>query len=163
VSDLERSYGIRYLAPLDASRTPFADHAFDACISTDTLEHIPEESIVEIFKELRRTVRPLGIISAVIDYSDHYAYTDRRIGALNYLQYSTEEFNRYNHRVHYQNRLRHYDYARIFAALGFTCIHEEALATAPGPPRIAKEFNRDDPSLCATRGTFLLQNPCGAD
>jgi SAM-dependent methyltransferase len=158
ISDIERYYGIHYMSPFDAARTPFDEDTFDACISTDTLEHIPENDIVAIFKELRRIVRPGGLISAVIDYSDHYSHTDRRVGPLNYLRYSTAEFKKYNHTVHYQNRLRHYDYARIFDALGYHCLKNEAADTVPLPGEIADEFRSSDPSLCALRGVFLLEN-----
>jgi hypothetical protein len=158
VSDIEQYYKVRYRAPFDAARTAFGDNALDACISTDTLEHIPEDSIVAIFHELRRIIRPEGLISAVIDYSDHYAYTDPSIGPLNYLQYSIEEFKRYNHNSYSQNRLRHHDYELIFRELGFRFIRNEALDMAQMPRRIASHFDRSEPSLCAQRGIFLLQN-----
>ena len=158
IADLERNYNIRYIAPLDASRTPFDDDSFDACISTDTLEHIPEDSILAIFRELRRIIRPDGLISSVIDYSDHYSYTDKHIGPLNCLQFTAAEFEKHNHSVHYQNRLRHYDYARMFAALGFRTLKKEAVDFVPLPVRIAPEFDPSEPSLSALRGIFLLQN-----
>ncbi|MFZ1086553.1 MAG: methyltransferase domain-containing protein [Terracidiphilus sp.] len=158
IQDLEHHYGIRYLTPMDASKTPFADSAFDACISTRTLEHIPRESIIAIFQELRRILRPDGLISAAIDYSDHYANSDPRIGRLNFLQYSAKEFKRYNHKVHYQNRLRHYDFERIFKSLGYKVVKNDTLDYYPRPERISSEFESDEPTLCAQRGVFLLQN-----
>jgi SAM-dependent methyltransferase len=158
LSDIERYYKVRYLAPFDAARTPFGDNAFDACVSTDTLEHIPEDSIIAIFQELRRIIRPEGLISAVIDYSDHYAYTDKSIGPLNYLQYSVEEFKMYNHNSYSQNRLRHHDYELIFRGLGYRLIRNEALDMAEMPRRISSHFDQSEPSLCAQRGIFLLQN-----
>jgi SAM-dependent methyltransferase len=158
IYDIERYYGVRYISPFDAATTPFDDDTFDGCISTDTLEHIPEDVIIAIFKELRRIIRPGGRISAVIDYSDHYSHTDTTIGPLNYLRYSESEFKKYNHMVHYQNRLRHYDYARLFAALGYLCLRSEAADIAPLPTQIAHEFRQTEPSLCALRGLFLLEN-----
>lgn len=158
ISELEQNYNIRYIAPFDAANTPFDDNTFDGCISTDTLEHIPEDAIISIFKELRRIIRPGGLISAVIDYSDHYSYTDRNIGPLNYLQYSTDEFKKYNHNVHYQNRLRHYDYARLFDSMGFRLIKKEAVDFVSLPARISSEFDQSEPSLRALRGIYLLQN-----
>jgi SAM-dependent methyltransferase len=158
ISDIERYYRVRYISPFDAATTPFDDDTFDGCVSTDTLEHIPEGAIIAIFKELRRIIRPGGMISAVIDYSDHYSHTDTHIGPLNYLQYSANEFKKHNHMVHYQNRLRHYDYARLFTGLGYLCLRSEAIDIAPPPTRIAHEFQKSEPSLCALRGVFLLEN-----
>jgi Methyltransferase domain len=157
--ELARFYGICYLAPFDAARTPFDDGAFNACISTDTLEHIPDEGIVAIFNELRRIIAPQGLISAVIDYSDHYAYTDRNIGPLNYLQYSSRQFAQFNHRIHYQNRLRHSDYVRLFRSLDLRIVKAEAVDMAPLPAQVSCEFDRNEASLCARKGIFLLQNP----
>ena len=83
------NYGIKYRAPYDAANTDFDDKSLDACISTNTLEHIPEESIVAIFREL---IKDSGVVSANIDYSDHYAHTDKNISALNYLKFNAKDW-----------------------------------------------------------------------
>lgn len=158
VDDIERCYGIKYIAPLDVARAPFSDNFFDGCISTNTLEHIPKKSIIDIFKELKRIIKPGGLISAVIDYSDHYSHTDKNIGAINYLMYSSDEFSNYNHVSHYQNRLRHYDYEVIFRDLLFEVLKSEARDIAVPPRNISEEFNSNESSLCATWGVFLLKN-----
>lgn len=72
-------YGIEYKAPFDSAKTGFTSESIDACISTNTLEHIPVNSIKEIFKELYRTLKSSSVVSAIIDYSDHYAHTDKSI------------------------------------------------------------------------------------
>jgi SAM-dependent methyltransferase len=159
IADIERYYRVRYFAPFDATKTNFKDNAFDSCISTNTLEHIPVHTIVSIFRELRRIIRPGGLISAIIDYSDHYAHTDSNIGPLNFLQYSAEKFKKHNCNIHYQNRLRHYDYARIFEAMGYQCLRSEDSNIAPPPTWISPEFDQSEPSLCALSGVFLLRNP----
>jgi SAM-dependent methyltransferase len=115
-------YGIEYRAPYDAAKTDFDDKSVDACISTNTLEHIPKESIIAIFLELNRILKDGGIVSAKIDYSDHYANTDKNISLLNYLNFDESSWQRYNHNCHYQNRLRHYDYIEIFNRCGFDVI-----------------------------------------
>lgn len=157
LTDIRDLYNISYRAPYDVSRTDFDDDTFDACVSTNTLEHIPRESLVQIFTELRRIIRPGGLISAIIDYSDHYAHTDRSISRLNFLSFSDKEFSRYNHKVHYQNRLRHYDYEEMFADLGFELVRHEALNKVPLPAAIANMFRTGDPSLPYATGCFLLK------
>ena len=47
-----KKYGIQCKAPYDASKTDLCDRSLDACISTNTLEHIPEASILSIFLNL---------------------------------------------------------------------------------------------------------------
>jgi predicted SAM-dependent methyltransferase len=76
------AYNISYQAPVDVSCSGLADNSLDACISTSTLEHIPVDSLSAILKELRRVLKPGGVISAVVDYSDHYSHTDKKIQAL---------------------------------------------------------------------------------
>ena len=51
------------------------------------LEHIPKDSIKKIFIELRRILKKDGVVCATIDYTDHYAHTDKNIGLLNFLSY----------------------------------------------------------------------------
>jgi SAM-dependent methyltransferase len=157
VEDIRREYDIDYRAPVDMTRCGFADDEFDACISTATLEHIPRDTIVGIFRELKRVVREEGLVSAVIDYTDHYSYTDRSISALNFLSFSSRDFSRHNHESHYQNRLRHYHFEQMFAALGFETVRSEALNKAAPPARVSEEFDRGEDSVFATRGHFLLR------
>lgn len=157
LSDIRNNYGITYLAPFDIAKSSFDDDSFDACISSYTLEHIPKGSIYEIFKELKRIIRNEGIISAIIDYSDHYAHTDNSISRLNYLSFNSMEFERYNHKSHYQNRLRHYNYADIFRELGFVILKSEALNRIEPPSEISGEFNVEDDATFATLGVFLLR------
>lgn len=66
VEELQEHYQITYKAPLDASKTGFADRSIGVCTSTNTLEHIPLQSIREIFRELHRVLRDDGYVSAVI-------------------------------------------------------------------------------------------------
>jgi len=124
-SDLN-DYGIDYRAPFDASDTGFPDKFIDVCVSTNTLEHIPKEALIKIFFELNRILKDSGIVSLVIDYSDHYSHTDSSIGPLNYLNYSESEWAKFNHDCHFQNRMRHYDYIEILKHCGFQIIEENS-------------------------------------
>ncbi|MDO8860412.1 class I SAM-dependent methyltransferase [Haliea sp. E1-2-M8] len=150
-------YGIDYRAPYDASDTDFEDSSIDSCISTNTLEHIPRESILEIFDELHRILKPGGIISAKIDYSDHYAHTDPSISLLNFLKFSETEWKLFNHNCHYQNRMRHYDFIQIFDKLGFKIVEEEATYDENKiPQEIADRFDTQPDTWAATSGYFVL-------
>jgi SAM-dependent methyltransferase len=150
-------YGIEYRAPCDAGSTGLASGSFDACISTNTLEHIPAPDIERICTELRRILRTGGLVSAVIDYSDHYAHTDAGIGRLNYLQFSDAEFKKYNHTVHYQNRLRHGEYLALFKRAGFEVQRSEARKHCAPPATVAARFDATNPDTFATVGVFLLR------
>jgi SAM-dependent methyltransferase len=150
------AYNIFYKAPVDISRSDLADSSLDACISTSTLEHIPEESLRVILKELRRVLRPGGVLSAVVDYSDHYSHTDKNISRLEFLRF--ENYRPYNHRSHFQNRLRHPDFERLFREAGFTVQKAEPHDFVPPPGKIAACFDAALPDTFATEGRFVLIN-----
>ena len=60
---------------------------FDSCISSTTLEHLSLKQLSDTFLRLKKIIKKDGIISSLIDYSDHYSHTDRNIGALNFLKF----------------------------------------------------------------------------
>jgi SAM-dependent methyltransferase len=158
LNDLHKHYRVSYRAPFDAANTQLATDSVDACITTNTLEHIPLADLRNIFREMRRILRPDGLVSLIIDYSDHYSHTDKTIGRLNYLQFSEQEFRTHNHKNHFQNRLRHQDYSLLFTQLGFSLIAEQALMPCPLPLRVDAMFDVSIPTTTATRGVFLLRN-----
>ena len=157
VTDLKR-YGIDYHAPCDAAATGLPAGSIDICVSTYTFEHIPEAAIPPIFAEIRRILVPGGLVSARIDYSDHYAHTDPAIGKLNYLRFDADAWARYNHRCHYQNRLRHHEYRECFRGAGFEILEDRPVMKAgPIAPEIAARFTDAPKSWAANLGWFLLR------
>ena len=64
----------------------------------------------------------------VVDYQDHYAYFDKKISVYNFLQYSEMHWKHFNSSLHYQNRLRHIDYTRLFEDAGFDVLEENVSA-----------------------------------
>ena len=158
VNDDTQIYGITYKAPYDATKTDLEDKCIDACISSVTLEHIPRNNIIEIFIELQRILKDNGIVSATIDYSDHYAHTDSSISLLNYLNYSEFEWRKYNHSCHYQNRLRHHDYLEIFSECGFEIVEEQLFYQEKAIPVVLQnKFKDSDPTWCATSSYVVLK------
>ncbi len=158
--ELETRYGIAYRAPVDMTDTDFADATFDICISSNTLEHIPPSSLIRVLGELRRILKPGGIVSVQIDYSDHYSHTDKSISRLNYLRFSEAEWRRYNHRRFFQNRLRHSHYRQLFLDAGFDVVKEEALKPCRDlPPKLNSALlTGDDSDLCRL-GQWILRSP----
>ena len=151
-------YGIDYRAPYDAAQTDLQDKSIDACISTNTLEHIPKEDIISIFYELHRILKDNGIVSAKIDYTDHYAHTDKTISLLNYLKFDEHVWKRYNHACHYQNRLRHYEYVEIFRKCGYVVQEEELVyAESSIPTELFEVFRGKDETWKATAAHIILK------
>jgi hypothetical protein len=158
--DLRRRYRIRYLAPGDARHTGLGPGRVDFFCSTSTLEHIPPRDIAAILAECRRVASPRALFSFVIDYHDHYCTADPRITRVNFYRYSDFTWRFLNPSNHYQNRLRHSDYERIFAGCGLVNVESRALVpeidvdTAHIAARFRHYSRRD---LMALSGFFTLR------
>ncbi|MCB9587425.1 MAG: class I SAM-dependent methyltransferase [Polyangiaceae bacterium] len=117
--ELREVYGIDYIAPGDARDVDMADGSIDMVITTNTLEHIPRADIAKILKECYRLLRVDGVLSQVIDYSDHYSHGDGKLNDYSFLAHSERVWKRFNPPDHYQNRLRHVDYRKLIEEAGF--------------------------------------------
>jgi SAM-dependent methyltransferase len=128
--------GITYLAPVDAMATGLPSGSFDLITSTDTLEHVPRQQLVPLLAECRRLLAPDGVLSARIDYRDHYWYSDPSITPFHFLRYDRQTWRRWNPPSHYQSRLRHRDHLAAFAAAGLgvvEVVHPEPSVGDRGP------------------------------
>jgi SAM-dependent methyltransferase len=123
--DLQRFYGIEYLAPLDGRQSGLPAASVDCITSTFTMEHIPKEDLRSILRECARLLKPGGVICSLIDYQDHYAYNDPAISVYNFLQFSERDWQPFNNSLHYQNRMRHRQYVELFKEAGFALVREE--------------------------------------
>ena len=113
ISDLKARYNITYIAPFKISEFNTVEK-FDICISTTALEHFNVLDLQNYLLDLKKVLNDNGLVSSLIDYSDHYSHTDKNIDALNFLSYSKKEWEKYNSSYLYQNRLRHQDYKKLF-------------------------------------------------
>jgi SAM-dependent methyltransferase len=126
LDELESLYGISYRAPCDARQTGLRPASVDLVHSTDTLEHVPAEDVVPILRECRRLLRADGVLSTVIDLSDHYSYADTSISRYNFLRYSDRVWRLANSSLQHQNRLRRPDYLSAFREAGLDVVTEKS-------------------------------------
>lgn len=110
---------IEYLAPMDASKLQLPANSIDYQISNNVFEHIPPDVIVSILKEGNRLVRDNGLFVHRIDFTDHFAHSDKSITFVNFLQYNDREWEKIvRNKFMYMNRLRVDDMERIFTSTG---------------------------------------------
>lgn len=114
--------GIRYLAPTDASDNKLEGGALDFAISLNTLEHIPADSLPDIFLETNRTLKTGALFVNMVDYSDHYSNSDPTITEYNMLKFPAPLWKLFNPPRNYQNRLRHHQYEIMLEQAGFEVI-----------------------------------------
>ena len=129
--DLLKYYGIEYFAPYDARHTSLPESSVDFITSTETIPHIPEQDLKSILAECARILKPGGIMSMTTNYDDLYSYFDQSISAYNFLKFSDTWWRLFNPARHFQSRLRHSDYVRLFAGVGFEIVEEEKKPTTP--------------------------------
>jgi hypothetical protein len=166
LEELERRFGIRYLAPCDARDTALAEGSIAFASSTDTCEHIPEADLAAIFRETRRLLRPTGAFSCRVDLQDHYAYFDPSLSRYNFLRFSEGTWRLVNGPLHFQNRLRSPDYLRLVRDAGFELVvqrpsgpSEEGLAELESLP-LAPRFHGYPPEeLGVTVLSFVARRP----
>lgn len=157
---------IDYHVNIHPAHTNLSENHFDFITSTSTLEHIPQDKLGEIFKEIYRLLKPGGIMINMIDMQDHYSYQDKSISYYNFLTYSKSNWKWYNSKFLFQNRLRHLDYIQLFKQAGFNIIDDkptlpkkEDLAIIEGLV-IDNHFKNYTAEELGTRTTLLvLQKP----
>lgn len=167
--ELERRFGIAYLAPRDARATGLEDDSVDFVSSTNTLEHIPAVDLLPILRECARLVRSDGALSFRIDMQDHASYTHSRLGPHHFLRYSDAVWALLNSPIEYQNRLRLPDYRRLFMEADLDVVDEqvtrateEQLAALEGLP-VAPRFRPLPPEELAARALAVVLRPRSRD
>jgi SAM-dependent methyltransferase len=162
---LREDHGIRYLAPADARRTGLPAGSVHLVSTVNTLEHIPPRELAAILGECRRVLAPGGVVSMVVDYSDHYAHGHPGMSPYHFLRYSPGAWRLHNPPLHHQNRLRHADYARLFAQAGLELRHQQAwqppaaASLLAGQPLAAAYASRPRAELAPTSGWWVLVKP----
>ena len=124
---------VRYHAPADAAKTNLGESSVDVVFSNGVLEHVPGPVIEAMFAESMRILPPGGVMFHSVNCGDHYAYADRKISQLNYLQFSDEQWKHWNNAFLYQNRLRARDFTEMAKAKGFAI---EIDTSRPHPDRL---------------------------
>jgi SAM-dependent methyltransferase len=169
IEDVLRRAGIWYRAPADAAATGLPRASVDALFSNSVFEHVPRQTILALLREAHRVLRPSGVTIHSVNCGDHYAYFDRSITPLNYLQYTDRQWKFWNNPLQFQNRLRPQDFLDLAreGGLSVTMCQYRAkdglLAILPSL-QVAPQFAGYAPEqLCATSVTFAARREPGPD
>ena len=150
--------GIHYHSPADAADTGLDAGSIDVQVSYTVFEHIPGPMLECILKEANRILSCGGVAIHHIDLSDHFFQVDQDITAINFLRYSDAEWARYaDNQWAYHNRLRTYDYERIYRNCGHEILKwsahkdERSLAALLDGFPLDRQFqNISSEALCTT-------------
>lgn len=115
-----RELGCDYRTTPPGSFVDVADDSVDLVLSTSVLEHVPRGELHELLAECRRVLRPGGRLSCIVDYKDHYSYSDPSLHRLNFLAVPEKRWFRWcSPAMHFQSRIRHDELAAHVEAAGF--------------------------------------------
>lgn len=124
LAELGPRYGVAYRVASDI--VGIADGC-DGAISTASFEHIPGPELRRLAGHLASTLPPGGVVSAEIDYRDHWSF----LGSVppdHFYHLSDPAFAVLNSPRMFQNRLRHRDVSDLFRAAGFAIVAEQTTA-----------------------------------
>jgi SAM-dependent methyltransferase len=110
--------GIEFTLSTGTRMAQVQSETIDVIYSNNVMEHVPLAQMLPLFMEFKRTLRPGGVAIHAIACNDHYAHFDDGITQLNYLRYADRQWQRWNNRLQFQNRLRPCDFVNVTAAAG---------------------------------------------
>lgn len=104
----------------DARQLSLPNQSIDLVNSNNTFEHIYPEILYPIMAEFKRVVKSNGegVMSHSIDMSDHFAHFDKSISIYNFLRFSDAQWKWIDNSIQPQNRMRFYEYKKMYADLG---------------------------------------------
>lgn len=186
--------GLRWLPTVDATLAalgatvhtdvetalPLPTATVDLCHSGGALEHHPPAELDRLLAELRRVVRPGGLVSHVVDHRDHLHHGDHALPFLAHLALPDLPYRVLSgHPVGYHNRLSPTEVHARMVAAGLTPValrrlvyvdgerrwvddEAAAMAGAPGlaPRWLARRFRDVSPADLRTAAAhYLFRRP----
>jgi SAM-dependent methyltransferase len=134
---------VEYLAPANGVHLQIEPESIDYHVSRTVLEHVPPGVVERILSEGKRVLRRDGLLVHFVDFSDHFAHSDRSIPLIHFLRFSDREWSRLSGDLYmYHNRLRIDDFIELFRRVGLRVLSVDA--------------NVDPRSLRALRQGFLV-------
>src|SRR5690606_28209828 len=124
---LLKALGVQFLVG-DIRHLSLPVRSVDFIISNTTLEHIDRKTLTGIFHSFGRLITKDGLMSHLIDMSDHFSHGDPSIGSYNFLQYPEAQFRFINTALLYQIRFRASDYRQMLTESGFEVVIQKCEA-----------------------------------
>jgi SAM-dependent methyltransferase len=154
--------GIRteYLTSGLESLRSLPDASMDLIWSQAVLEHLPRQAFPAFLVELRRIIRPGGVLSHRVDLKDHVG------GGLNHLRFppSVWESTWFRTSGFYTNRLRRRELLSAFSQAGFevAMVREERWPQLPTPRlKLDKAFRTVPEEELLVSGLDIVLRPIG--
>lgn len=162
---LEREFGIHYHAPADATQTGLPSDSVDLVFSKYVFGHIPIRVLIDFVHESMRVLRPGGLFAHLVDLKDQYSSDGGGVSPIHFLQYSEQEYRKFDTAFLHQNRLRESQLRSILEKAGLKVVRwksgvSPAARAALPDLRLAPEFaDLPESDLCTTSVRFVARKP----
>ena len=146
----------------DARRSGLPGGTIDLIASTVVLEYIPQDVLLGLLCEFRRTASLQCVMSHDVDMTDEYSYFDSSITPFNFLRFSDRAWRLINNPLIPLNRLRVSDFRKCFREAGFTVVEEVVTRGDPkalASIRLAPRFARCDQSNLLFLKVWFVARP----
>lgn len=159
LDDVLERCSARYLKDGVQSFTALPNSSIDFIWSHSVLEHIPLLELPVLMREMRRVLKPGGMMSHNVDFQDHLAY------ALNSLRFSEAQWEAAQMRTagFYTNRVRAFTMHAMMRDAGFELLKEGfgRWPSLPTPRRVLdrKFRNLDEQELLIRTSHVLARVP----
>ena len=139
--ELYAALGCEYVVEPSGELGRFPDHAFQAIISFNVLEHVEAGILPGYVRDMARILAPGGYALHKIDVGDHLAYFVPGVSKKNYLRYSEGTWQRFfQNRLQYFNRVQRPTWLAMFREAGLELVHQEAQFANIASLPIARQY-----------------------
>ena len=150
-ADLEQ-LGIRYVVAPSIEGIS----GFDGMVSTAVFEHVPVGALEVVFRHGGNIMGSSGLITAVVDYRDHWSYVSG-VGPDHFYYVGPRMWSLINNRRMWQNRMRHPALMEMAKRQGFAVLEEirHSMPTNHQRQLMMPEFQRFSDDELSTGGAWV--------
>jgi SAM-dependent methyltransferase len=160
-----RLLNFRYLVQADGALDAIPDGHLDLIVSSDVLEHVHAAAVPNLIAEMKRVLKPGGVVAHRIVPFDHLKIYDKSAHDKQYLQFSDEKWDAwFANDVQYQNRIQHSEWLNLIEAGGFDVETADVLLGQPlNGLTVAPRFSHlSETDLVAINSYIVARSRSGA-
>ena len=141
--ELYSKFNLDYVVDNEGSLDRFSSECFDQIFSFHVLEHVPEQNINSLVRNMFRTLKPGAHSVHQIGIDDHLAHHDKTASPKQYICYSDNAWkSRFENTIQYFNRTQMSEWLKAYSDAGFELLHAEPVYTDISSLKISDRFKK---------------------
>lgn len=143
--DLYDLLGFEYRVDPNGKIGELGLNKFDVIVSAGVMEHIPEQDVFFLAKDISDLLKPGGYSVHSINIRDHLFAYDNSVSIKQYLAYSDQSWKTwFENRIQYINRIQRSEWLAIFKNVGLKLVQEEVENVSLSNIAVGKRFQKYD-------------------